>query len=182
MNDEKPEGPRVRVAAIVIKDGEILLVRHSKYGTSYWLLPGGGVHYGETLEEALVRELKEETNLDVVIGRPVLINDSVPPDRHRHVLNIYFTARIAEVFPRRVATRSAAVLPRHSRTSARRVPTRIPGHALPRQRVDRLIRVTGSGRLFGRGSSTFRRPNKEPAGPNPTGSSPFPTSVSLRTD
>ncbi len=94
MNDEKTGGPRVRVAAIVIKDGEILLVRHSKYGKTYWLLPGGGVRYGETLEEAVVRELKEETNLDVVIGRPVFINDSVPPDRHRHVLNIYFTARI----------------------------------------------------------------------------------------
>ena len=94
MNIVESEGPRVRVAAIVIRDGEILLVRHLKYGKTYWLLPGGGVDYGETIEEALVRELKEETNLDVVVDRPVLMNDSVPPDRHRHVLNIYFTARI----------------------------------------------------------------------------------------
>jgi len=94
MNNVKPDGPRIRVAAIIVRDGEILLVRHVKHGKTYWLLPGGGVRYGETLEEALGRELKEETNLDVVVERPVMINDSVPPDRHRHVLNIYFTARI----------------------------------------------------------------------------------------
>jgi len=94
MNKTQPEGPRVRVAAIIIRDDEILLVRHLKYGKTYWLLPGGGVGYGETLAEALEREIKEETDLDIVVGRPVLINDSIPPDKHRHVLNIYFTARV----------------------------------------------------------------------------------------
>jgi len=94
MSNVKPDGPRVRVAAIIVRDGEILLVRHVKHGKTYWLLPGGGVHYGQTLEDALVREIKEETNLDVVVERPVMINDSVPPDRHRHVLNICFTARV----------------------------------------------------------------------------------------
>jgi len=94
MNNSRADGPRVRVAAIIIRDGEILLVRHLKHGKTYWLLPGGGVDYGETLAEALVREIKEETNLDIVVGRPVLMNDSVPPDKHRHVLNIYFTARL----------------------------------------------------------------------------------------
>ena len=94
MNNVGPDGPRVRVAAIVVQDDEILLVRHVKHGKTYWLLPGGGVKYGETLEEALVREIEEETNLDVVVERPVMMNDSVPPDRHRHVMNICFTARI----------------------------------------------------------------------------------------
>jgi ADP-ribose pyrophosphatase YjhB (NUDIX family) len=94
MNNVEPDGPRVRAAAIIVKDGEILLVRHVKHGRTYWLLPGGGVKYGETIEEAIVREIKEETNLDIVVQRPVMMNDSVPPDRHRHVLNICFTARI----------------------------------------------------------------------------------------
>ena len=94
MKNLQPDGPRVRVAAIVVRDGEILLVRHLKKGKTYWLLPGGGVKFGETLADALVRELKEETNLEVEVGRPVFLNDSVPPDTHRHVLKIYFTARI----------------------------------------------------------------------------------------
>jgi len=94
MNTAQHEGPRVRVAAIIVDEGEILLVRHSKYRKTYWLLPGGGVCFGETLDEALVREVKEETDLDITVDRPVIINDSVPPDRHRHVLNICFTAGI----------------------------------------------------------------------------------------
>lgn len=91
---DREKGPRVRVAAIIVMDDKILLVRHEKNDRTYWLLPGGGVEFGETLEQALVRELKEETNLDIVVDRPVMINDSVPPDGHRHVLNICFTARV----------------------------------------------------------------------------------------
>lgn len=87
-------GPRVRVAAIILKDGAILLARHQKEGETYYVLPGGGVDFGETCEEALVRELKEEANLDIRVGQLVIVNDSVPPDRHRHVLNLHFTAAV----------------------------------------------------------------------------------------
>jgi len=84
--------PRVRVAAIVVRDDALLLVQHEKAGRRYWLLPGGGVDYGETLAEALVREVREETGLDVRVGDLVLVHDSLPPDRHRHIVNVYFTA------------------------------------------------------------------------------------------
>ena len=46
--------PRVRVAAVLLHQGRIVVVRHSRDGKDYHLLPGGGVEPGETLEQALV--------------------------------------------------------------------------------------------------------------------------------
>ena len=57
-----------------------MLVRHRARDSSYHLLPGGGVDYRETLEQALVREVAEETGLHVEIGRPLLINDTIDPE------------------------------------------------------------------------------------------------------
>lgn len=92
--DERNAIPRIRVAPIILRDDAILLVRHVKGDRTYWLLPGGGVDHGESLGEALVREVKEETNLDVRLGKLVMVNDSIPPDKHRHVVNLYFTVEI----------------------------------------------------------------------------------------
>lgn len=55
----------MRVAGIIIKDGKILLMRRVKNGEEYFVFPGGGVEEGETQEDALKREIKEEVNLDV---------------------------------------------------------------------------------------------------------------------
>lgn len=91
---DKTERPRIRVAAIIVRGGAILLAQHRKDGKTYYVLPGGGVDFGETIEEALVRELKEEADLAIRIGRFVMMNDSIPPDKHRHIVNLYFTAEI----------------------------------------------------------------------------------------
>ena len=52
--------PRVRVAGILIEDDRILLIEHTKNDKKYWLVPGGGVDWGESAAEALIREFKEE--------------------------------------------------------------------------------------------------------------------------
>ncbi len=87
-------GPRIRVAALMLLDGDVVLVRHRRGDESYHLLPGGGVDYRETLAAALQREVKEETGLRILVGRPILINDTIDPDGPRHVVNVTFIATI----------------------------------------------------------------------------------------
>ena len=73
----------ITVKAIVIYDQKILIlkrVRPSSDGLGYWELPGGGLEYGETPHEALIRELKEETGLDIKIIKPVYTFTAIRPD------------------------------------------------------------------------------------------------------
>jgi len=91
-----PEDKRIkiRVAVAIVKENRILLVQHEKGGRKYWLLPGGGVKYAETLAEAGRRELLEETGYEVEIGDLFMVSESIPPDKHRHVLNLYFSGKV----------------------------------------------------------------------------------------
>jgi 8-oxo-dGTP diphosphatase len=58
-----------RSVVVIIKGDEILLMHRFCDGKEYFCLPGGGVEEGETVEEAAVREAKEETSFDVTLGR-----------------------------------------------------------------------------------------------------------------
>jgi len=84
--------PRVRVAALVTRGDSLLLVKHEKcVEDNYWLVPGGGLHFGESLEEAVHRELREEVCLtDVTIGGLAFVHDTIAPDGSRHLVNLYF--------------------------------------------------------------------------------------------
>ena len=111
-----PDAPRVRVSAILRWRGRILLCRHEKGNGDVWLLPGGGVQAGESLLEALQRELWEETGLfpegvDVPLEGPVALVDSIAPPANalrKHVVHVIFAADVSGSLEE-VASQDAAV-------------------------------------------------------------------------
>ncbi len=94
MKTLRNDRPRVRVAGIVIQENSILLIQHIKNEKKYWLVPGGGVDWGESLEEALIREYKEETNLDIEVKDFLFFSEAISPDKNKHVINLYFLVKI----------------------------------------------------------------------------------------
>ena len=93
--------PRIRVSVLLRWEGRILLCRHEKAGRGeYWLLPGGGVNAGESLVDALRRELAEEVGIgdDLTFEGPVAIVDSISPKRtfsSKHVVHIIFAGDLS---------------------------------------------------------------------------------------
>ena len=67
----EPEGPIVGVGAVVMRDdNHLLMVRRGKEpAKGLWSLPGGRLEHGEYIAGAVAREVKEETGLEVEVGR-----------------------------------------------------------------------------------------------------------------
>jgi ADP-ribose pyrophosphatase YjhB (NUDIX family) len=106
--------PRIRVSAVLRWRDGILLCRHEKGDREYWLLPGGGVHSGESLVQALRRELREELGLDsqMPFEGPVAIVDSIAPAQTlatKHVVHIIFAADLTGRSLEAVSSEDAAV-------------------------------------------------------------------------
>ena len=57
-----------RVRAIIIQAGKVLLIKRVKTEETYWVLPGGGVETGESHDDAIKRECKEELGLNVHVN------------------------------------------------------------------------------------------------------------------
>jgi ADP-ribose pyrophosphatase YjhB (NUDIX family) len=83
-------GERDRAAGIVIRDGRIALIRreHSDRGKLYFLYPGGGVESGESLEQAVEREVYEELGLVATPVRLVAIVSRYGNQQYHYVMSV----------------------------------------------------------------------------------------------
>jgi len=76
---------QIRVTGLLIENDRVLLVRQTVASDREWSLPGGRAEAGETLEEAIIREMLEETGLHVKVAKLLYLcdkTDCVPPILH----------------------------------------------------------------------------------------------------
>ena len=88
---------RVDVAYVLLFDERgknVLLVKNKGPEASYYTLPGGAVEQGETLEEAAIREVKEETGLDVQLGGIFSVGEAFFKERGHHAIFFTFIGKI----------------------------------------------------------------------------------------
>jgi mutator protein MutT len=80
--------PEVCVGAVAVEDGQLLLVRRGRgVAAGEWSVPGGRVEPGETVGEAVVRELAEETGLEGLCGRLLGWVERIGDDHHFVILD-----------------------------------------------------------------------------------------------
>ena len=91
-----PRRPETSVGAVVISDDLILLIRRGRGpAQGQWSVPGGRVEWGETLQEAVVREVAEETGQDVVCGEYIGVVERISDDAH-YVIHDFVATVVAD--------------------------------------------------------------------------------------
>lgn len=84
---------RVRSCGVLIEDSKLLLVELFSPVTNnwVWIPPGGEVEFGESLEETVIREFKEETGLTISVDRKLEINQVIKYPIH--AIEVYFLVK-----------------------------------------------------------------------------------------
>jgi len=88
---------RVDVTYVLLFDEHeqnVLMVKNKGTGSSYYTLPGGAVEQGETLKQAAVREVKEETGLDVRVGDVFTVGEAFFEEREHHAIFFTFVGKV----------------------------------------------------------------------------------------
>jgi len=84
MRNEFPSQPILGVGAVIVKDGKALIVKRANNPyKGQWSIPGGRVELGETLAEAVQREMREETGLEVRVGPVIEVFERVERELDR---------------------------------------------------------------------------------------------------
>ncbi|WP_455367394.1 NUDIX hydrolase [[Eubacterium] cellulosolvens] len=86
MKREYPIHPIPGVGAVLIRENRVLLVkRRHEPGKGLWSIPGGIVEVGEPVEEAIVREVKEETGFNIKVEEPLDVTDVIIRDEKERI-------------------------------------------------------------------------------------------------
>jgi 8-oxo-dGTP diphosphatase len=99
--DESSPMPRIAVRGVIYRNDEILLSHHRNEEREWYLIPGGGINHGESVEQAFHREMLEETGYRCAFGRVVMIREvmntdnklAILPDQF-HQIEIYVAGNI----------------------------------------------------------------------------------------
>jgi ADP-ribose pyrophosphatase YjhB (NUDIX family) len=85
-----------RYQGLIIKDRRVLLIKHGEHATGrgYWVIPGGGIDGNESEEQCVVREMKEETNLEVKVAG-LLFEEPGHPEEAYHWPKTYLCKPIS---------------------------------------------------------------------------------------
>ena len=99
---EHMKGPRISARGLVLRDDKVLVSCYQDKDGLWFVVPGGGQRNRETLEACLIREMKEEANADVTVGRlrwvREFISSSHPDsnvDPSFHQVEVFFECTLA---------------------------------------------------------------------------------------
>jgi 8-oxo-dGTP diphosphatase len=85
--------PRVGVAAIIIRNGRVLLIRRKgAHGKGSWSTPGGHLEFGETPEQCTIRETREEVGIEIANVRFIAVTNDIFIESNKHYITLWMQA------------------------------------------------------------------------------------------
>jgi 8-oxo-dGTP diphosphatase len=85
--------PRVGVAVFIVKNSKFLMQkRFGAHGSNTWSVPGGNLEFGEQIKTAAIREVKEETNLEITNIRILGFTNDIFYASNKHYITIWLLA------------------------------------------------------------------------------------------
>ena len=82
----------VGLSVIIYNNGKILLGKRKGHGEGTWAFPGGHLEFGESWEECAVREVKEETNLEIGNIRFLTVTNDIFKNPNKHYITLFVAA------------------------------------------------------------------------------------------
>ena len=103
--------PKVGVGGVVLQDGKVLLLLRKKPPEAgFWSLPGGRVEFMERVEDAMVRELREELGIDVELESLLCVTNHIVPADSAHWVSPCYLVRPVSGVPQNVEPEKTAAI------------------------------------------------------------------------
>lgn len=120
----------VGIGAAIVRNGKVLLClrgEKAKNERGKWETPGGGLEFGETMAETLVREMKEELDINIEVVEPLGVYDHIISGEGQHWVAISFVCNIVKGEPRILEPEKCAQIGWFTLEEAKKLPLSILG-------------------------------------------------------